>query len=38
MSVLVRDKRRNKYFIFVKGSPEKILQNSFNIAPNSENS
>ena len=30
MSVLVRDTQENKYYIFVKGAPEKILKNSIN--------
>lgn len=38
MSVLVRDKHTGKHYIFVKGSPEKILHSSINIQKNSENS
>lgn len=38
MSVLVRDANTGKCYIFAKGSPEKLLAHSANIAKNSEDS
>jgi magnesium-transporting ATPase (P-type) len=38
MSVLVRNVINNKYFIFAKGSPEKMLSKCLNIIPGSDNS
>ena len=33
MSVLIRDTEDSKYYIFVKGAPEKIFKNSINKVP-----
>lgn len=33
MSVLVRDVKENKYYIFLKGAPEKIYKNAINKHP-----
>jgi magnesium-transporting ATPase (P-type) len=38
MSVLVNDVISKKYYIFAKGSPEKMLANCSNIMTGSENS
>lgn len=38
MSVLIRDVVRGKYYIFAKGSPEKLLANCSNIAAKSQDS
>lgn len=30
MSVLIRDKKENKFYVFMKGAPEKVINNSLN--------